>query len=265
MLSQRKIARIGHMIKLMIVWTLAALFTANSLLATLRANFGAGVWLLWAFSAMFIVYGLFHKPIDAFCRQGLGFVLKIVFICGLAVFTGLFVFVAVSGYTGGAKGDEKAIIVLGAGLRGETVTDVLASRLECAEALWRENQSAVVAVTGGQGPREDIPEAVAMKRWLVARGVPEAVILEETESESTEENLLFAGQLLAKAGIGKDAPVVVVTNAFHCYRAGQYARMLGYTQARTAPAGMRLSTVLPSYFREVLAILYLWVFRGKLA
>lgn len=35
---------------------------------------------------------------------------------------------------------------------------------------------------------------------------------------------------------------------------------------RTLPASMNLTTLLPSYLREVLAILYMWVFRrGSLA
>ncbi|MDL2293458.1 YdcF family protein, partial [Ruminococcaceae bacterium OttesenSCG-928-D13] len=260
-----RLDRIEGMLKMTIVWALAALFTANSLLATIRSSFNMGHLVLWLCSVCLILYGIFHKQIDAFCQAGLGRVLKWIFFAGVTVYAGLFIFVAVSGYADQAQGDEKAIVVLGAGLRGERVSDVLRRRLDAALEAWEQNPGAVVVVTGGQGPGENIPEAAAMKKWLVERGVPKEAIIAEDKSVSTEENLLFAQQLLAEAGITPDAPVAVVTNAFHCYRAGQYAKKLGFTDVNTVPASMNVTAILPSYLREVLAILYLWVFKGNLS
>lgn len=246
---------------MIIIWILAVLFTLNSLLITIRTNFNAGTLLMWLASAALVGYGIFHKPIDAFCHQGPGRVLRLLFFIGLGIYAALFAFVAVSGYADQAKGDEEAIVVLGAGLRGEAVGDVLRRRLDKALQAWQQNPTALIVVTGGQGPDEDIPEALAMQRWLVARGVPEECILMEDKSTSTEENLLFAMQLLQQAGISKSAPVAVATNAFHCYRAGRYAERLGFADVRMLPASMNLSTLMPSYMREVLAILYMWMFR----
>lgn len=87
------------------------------------------------------------------------------------------------------------MIVLGAGLRGERVTDLLARRLDAAYDYHLENPNAVIVVTGGQGPGEDIPEARAMKAYLVEKGVPEKQILEEASSTSTEENFCFAREI----------------------------------------------------------------------
>ncbi|MDL2218883.1 YdcF family protein [Ruminococcaceae bacterium OttesenSCG-928-O06] len=253
------------MLKSIITWALAALFTANSIAISLRTNYNAGTLIMWGCSAALVVYGLFHRSIDSFTATPVGRVIKAVFIGGVCLYAALFLFVAVSGYSGRAKGDEKALIVLGAGLRGESVGDLLRRRLVAAYDAWQENPEALLVVTGGQGPGEDIPEAVAMQRWLVEKGVPEACILVEDKSTSTEENLRFAQALLAEKGIGADAPVAVVTNAFHCYRAGRYAEKLGFTSVRTLPASMNLTTLLPSYLREVLAILYMWVFRRQMA
>lgn len=251
---------------MIIVWALAALFTLNSIWITIRTNYNTGHLIMWLCSIALISYGLFHKAIDSFCQKGFGRFLKWLFVAGVVVYAALFVFVAVSGLTGRAKGDEKAIIVLGAGLRGERVGDVLRRRLVAAHEAFEENPDALIVVTGGQGPGESIPEAVAMRRWLVDKGVPEASIIVEDRSVSTEENLLFARQLLEGAGVSSGEPVAVVTNAFHCYRAGQYAKKLGFEEVRTLPASMNLTTLLPSYLREVLAILYMWVFRrGSLA
>ncbi len=249
------------MLKIIFVWLLAALFTANSLSVSIRANLNAGVLMMWGVSAALILYGIFHRQIDRFTAAGVGRVLKFIFFAGLAVFAGLFVFVAASGYTQRARGNEKAIVVLGAGIHGERVGDVLRRRLEAALAAWQNNQSAVIVVTGGQGFQESIPEALAMQRWLVARGVPEETILMEDKSASTQENLTFAATLLEKAGISTTQPIAIVTNAFHCYRARSYAEKLGYTDARTVPASISFTVVLPTYMREVLAILFMWVFR----
>ncbi len=253
------------MVKMSIVWILAIFFSLNSILLTFRTNFSTGHILMWGVSLALVAYGIFHTQIDAFCAEGVGRVLKYCVLGGVAVFAGLFIFVAVSGYSHNAKGDEKAIIVLGAGLRGETVSDLLRRRLEAALAAYEENPNAVLVVTGGQGPGENIPEALAMQRWLVAHGVPEDNILVEDKSTSTEENLQFSIDLLAQRGITTDQPVAIVTNAFHCYRAGSYAEKLGYSAAHTVPASMSPIVFFPSYMREVLAILYMWVFRRSLA
>ncbi|NLW79054.1 MAG: YdcF family protein [Ruminococcaceae bacterium] len=251
----------ANIIKMVIVWALAGLFTLSSLVTILRSNYNFGTVLMWLFSAVFIVYGIFHRQIDAFCAHGFGRVLKYIVYAGVALFVVLFVFVAVSGHTGGAQGNEKAYIVLGAGIRGEKVGDVLRRRLDAALEAWQKNPDALIVVTGGQGPQETITEALAQQRWLLERGVPEDKIVLEDKSESTEENLSFSRRLLAERGIAADEPVGVVTNAFHCYRAGQYAQKLGFTNVRTVPASMNLATLLPSYAREVFAILFMWVFR----
>ncbi|MDL2214116.1 YdcF family protein [Clostridia bacterium OttesenSCG-928-O13] len=253
------------MVKTIIVWILAAFFAGHSIFTTLRNNYTTGLLLMWIITAMLVVYGIWGKHIDAFCAEGLGRVLKYLFFLGVAVFVGLFIFVAVSGYTDGPKGDEKSIVVLGAGLHGERISDTLRRRLSAALETWETNQSAVIVVTGGQGPQEDIPEAVAMRRWLLENGVPDEKILVEDKSTSTEENLTFAMKLLEEHGISAKEPTAVVTNAFHCYRAASYAEKLGFADVRTVPASVGVATVLPSYMREVLAVLYMWVFKRQLA
>ncbi len=250
------------MVKLSIIWVLAALFVCNSLVITLRTNYNAGTLIMWAVSAVLVLYAIFMSPIDAFLAQGFGQVIKYAIWVAIAAFMGMFIFVATSGYANNAKGDERAIIVLGAGLRGEEVGDLLRRRLAAAMELWEQNTDAMIVVTGGQGPHEQIPEALAMQRWLIEQGVPEEAIIVEDKSVSTEENLIFAKGLLAQAGIGATEPVAVVTNSFHCYRAGQYAHKAGFEDVRTLPASMNVSTYIPNTMREVLAIMFMWVFRA---
>ncbi len=248
--------------KIILVWLLAILFLIDSILRAARSNFNVGVLMVYCITAALWVYALFHRQIDALCAHGVGRWLKILFFCGCAVFAGLLAFVAVSGYADTARHDEKAVIVLGAGLRGTRVSNVLERRLTAAYDYYLKNPDVIVVVTGGQGPEEDIPEAQAMKAWLVQKGVPAGQILEEDKSTSTEENFRFARTILEEHGFDAGAPVAYVTNAFHCYRAGRYAALVGFSDARAVPASISASSVLPCYLREVMAVLYYWVFRA---
>lgn len=248
--------------KIIIIWLLAIVFLADSVLRGLRSNFNTGVLMVYCITAALWAYALFHRQIDAFCAHGAGRVLKLLFFCGCTVFAALLAFVAVSGYTHTASHGEKAVIVLGAGLRGTRVSNVLARRLDAACDYYLKNPDAVIVVTGGQGPGEDIPEAQAMKAYLVQKGIPAQQILEEDKSTSTEENFRFARAILEENGFGADAPVAYVTNAFHCYRAGRYAALAGFSDARAVPASISPSSILSCYLREVMAVLYYWVFRA---
>ena len=250
--------------KLYIIWALAVLFLGDSVLRTFRSNFNFGILVIYGITAMLWIYALFHDPIDAFCAVGVERVLRNLFFCGVGLFCALLAFVAVSGYSNPPQRDEQAMIVLGAALRGERLSDVLRRRLDAALAYWQQHPETLIVTTGGQGNGEALPEGQAMRDYLVAQGVPEEQILVDDTSTSTEENLRNARALLEQAGLSADVPVAVVTNAFHCYRAGCYARQAGFSQVRTLPAGISLISVMPCYFREVFAVLYYWVFKSSL-
>lgn len=248
--------------KNMIVWALALFFLGDSLYRMKTSSLNLGPILVYLITTALWIYAIFHKKIDEFCAVGIGRVLKILFFCGCAVYAVLLLFVAVSGYADRPDGDEKAVIVLGAGLRGERVSRLLQCRLDTTWEWWQQHPEAMVVVTGGQGPGESIPEAVAMKRYLVEKGIPAEQIIAEDKSTSTEENFLFAKQLLKEHGIEPKEPVVFVTNAFHCYRAGKYAKLAGFTDVDAQPAGIPPTAIMPCYLREVLAVLYYWVFKS---
>ena len=244
-----------------IVWILAIIFAADTIYISFFTNFTAGTIMMWAITAFLFSYAVFHKEIAVFCRAGFGRFLKFGFLLGVAVFCGLFLFVAISGYTNSVQDDERVFVVLGAGIHGEQVGGILRRRLDASIEAHRRNPDALIVVCGGQGPQEAITEALAMQRYLIAHGIPESSILLEEKSTSTEENLVYAAEILMENGIETDVSIAVVTNAFHCYRAGRYAAMAGFSDVRYLPASMACSAILPAYMREVLAILFLWLFR----
>lgn len=260
--SQSSKRKIFNMIKLVIVWALAAFFLLIGTTARLRGSFNLGIGFLWAAGIFFALYGIFHKPIDAFCAHGIGRIIKYIFYIGLALYVALFLFVAFSGYIDAANGTEPVIVVLGAGLNKEKVSTVLRYRLDTALKLWEKDPNAVIVVTGGQGSDEIIPESLAMQRYLLEQGVPQDKIIMEDQSTSTEENLVFTKEILQNLGYPADTPIALVTNAFHCYRARQYALQAGFTEVHTSPAPMSLLYVVPSYSREIFAVLYYWVFKA---
>ena len=115
------------------------------------------------------------------------------------------------------------IIVLGAGLLGTRVTPLLAARIEKGIELLDYNSDAILIMSGGQGPGEDMAEGDAMAAYAVQKGVSPDRILVERKSRSTEENLLFSRELMGK----KKAKVIVVTTAYHVFRALLLARQQG--------------------------------------
>lgn len=115
------------------------------------------------------------------------------------------------------------IVVLGSGIIGKKVTPLLAAQIERGMELLYSNPNAVLIMSGGQGPGEDIPESVAMAAYAVGKGVDAERIIMEQKSVSTEENLLFSRKL-----IDKEAPkIVIVTTAYHVFRALILAKQQG--------------------------------------
>jgi len=152
--------------------------------------------------------------------------------------------------------EEDAVIVLGAAVWGERVSSVLADRLLMAVEYHTHNPNALIVVSGGQGEGA-ITEAEAMRRFLVAQGVPNEIIIKEDRSTSTLENIKFSKEILDEL-FGDDYSVAIITNHFHIFRAVSMARRQGM-QASGFHAQLR-RRYMPWYFtRESAAVGRLWV------
>ncbi|MEJ2858744.1 MULTISPECIES: YdcF family protein [unclassified Saccharothrix] len=171
------------------------------------------------------------------------------------LFVSLLLYSVLYGKTGRRTGFD-AVVVLGAGLHGDRVPPLLASRLDRAVRLYRREVAAggspVIVVSGGQGADEAVSEALAMQRWLVVAGVPEEAVVLEDQATTTEENLRNSRAVLDS--LGHTGRTVAVTNNYHVFRTAVTARRLrlkmGVIGSRTA------FYFLPSAFlREFVAIL----------
>ena len=217
------------------------------------SSFNFGFIMIGAASCFLIVYGLLFERLSKIKW------LTVSILTGGTFFLGVVLFLSIYGNNSTATFNEEAVIVLGAGIRGETVSRILAYRLDKAIEYSLKNPDAIIIVSGGQGqsPREYITEALAMKRYLVDNGIPEERIIKEESSTSTYENLLFSKEILDSI-FDKPYRVVIITNNFHIFRSAQLARSLGLDVTHSGARIARHSIPL-NYSREFAAVMRMWV------
>lgn len=251
-------------LKLILVDLLAVALAVYGIGLAFTSNFNMGNLIIWVLAAAVCAYAVWHKPIDRWFSAGVGRVCFWGMVAGFAFLAAMLAFVATSGYANPAKGGEQVVVVLGAGLRGDRPSNLLRCRLDKALEYAQANPGCIVITTGGQGMGETVPEGQAMRDYLIAGGLAPERVLQETKSTSTEENFRFAKAILEEQGIDlAGGPVIYVSNAFHCYRAGKYAAMAGFEGARALPAGIPVTSIPTCYLREVFAVLYYWVFKSS--
>lgn len=146
-----------------------------------------------------------------------------------------------------------SVIVLGAGLKGETPTLVLLERLNYAIEYLNKNPTTRAIVSGGQGFGETITEAEAMKRYLVSHGISEDMIIKEEKSTSTYENMKLSKKIYEASTGSRLEKVMIITNDFHMFRSKLLAK-----RADLEPYGISSGTpwyIYPNVFlREYLAV-----------
>lgn len=150
----------------------------------------------------------------------------------------------------------EAVIVLGSGLINGKVPPLLARRLQAARRVFADSlvrgRHPVLIASGGQGADEPIPEAVAMREFLVEDGLDASQIVVEDQSRNTQQNLAFSAEVLQDYTI--TGPVAVVTSDFHALRAAFLMRSVGIS-------GYAVGARTPRYFwataviREYAAVL----------
>jgi len=224
----------------------------NVIIEATVSSFHLGFRLQALAAVAFILYGIFFGRFSkkAHIAAGLACVIPICF----ALFLGAY------GNRSNVDYTEDVVIVLGAGVRGETVSRHLANRLDRTLEYLASNPNAVVIVTGGLGNNAIITEAEASKRYLVARGITAERILLEDQSTSTYENLVFAKEILDEH-FPYGFRAVVVSNDFHIYRAVRTAQRVGLTVSGSGAQTPR-STLPLNYLREMSAVAHMWVTQG---
>lgn len=243
---------------IVLIMTGVAIFL-NGVCLCFTANMTMGTALTVLLGMFLICGGVFYKKIVVLTRNGAGRIIKIMvigLICAELAFAG---FIGGYGRMDTTTFKEDCVIILGAGVRGYNLTPGLKLRLDKSLEYIKKNPDAVVVAAGGKCAQEEITEASAMKKYLVENGVPEERILTEERSTSTRENMRFSKEILDSC-FDRPYTVAFVTNEYHIYRSTQYAKLEGLGKANHLKTSTKWYSIIPSYIRESLAILKLWVF-----
>jgi len=236
---------------------IGVLLLINAIFLFLVTNFNLGTVLQGFVAGLIIIYALcFDRLVRSVHIIGVILcVIPLIFMTCLAIY----------GNCDNTQYNEDVVIVLGAGIRGEQVSITLARRLDEAVNYYHRNPRALIIVCGGQGFQESIPEALAMERYLIAKGIPPAKIIKEEKSTSTYENFSFAREILNNY-FPQGFSSVLITNDFHVYRATKLARYAGISAGHIG-AYTEWYTIPVNYLREMLAVVKMWVMppQGALA
>ena len=219
---------------------------------------------LCATAVLFIFYLLEH-----FARRGhraaawCELALIAALLLGFSLFTVLETMVVRGSFADESDAPVSAVIVLGAGVNGETPSLTLRTRIDAAAAYLEEHPDVPVVLSGGQGPGEAITEAECMRRALVRRGADESRLYPEERSTSTQENLRYSRAILEELGVDPARRVAIVTSDFHLCR----ARLMwgGDTAAVPAhlPSALYFQCLTVNYFiREAFGLAAYFVYGG---
>jgi len=149
--------------------------------------------------------------------------------------------------------ESDCIIVLGCQVKGIYPSPFLQARLNDGIRLYKEGYGKYIIVSGGKGAGEDITEAVAMKNFLLDKGIDKNKIVMEDQSRNTMENLDFSKKVMEGKGF---KTAVVVSNKYHLKRVSLMSKRL---KMNTSYYGVFVSqyrfTEYKGYVREVLGVL----------
>lgn len=220
----------------------------NSLTLLLAISLGVGIAL----------YSYFYLMLPLWLAS-LVFALLFILLYYLVIFSNFFA-ISLIYQLNNPQYDQDYIVVLGSGLiNGYKVSKLLSNRIDIAIDFYNfqiknGGKIPMIIMSGGQGLNEQIPEAEAMKRYAIDKGIPREHILTESNSKNTYENMLFSKQIMDnKSGVDKYKSIFS-TNNFHLFRASLFAKNVNLDANGIGAKTARY--FLPNAFlREFIAIL----------
>lgn len=127
--------------------------------------------------------------------------------------------------------DADCIIILGAGVKGDTPSYILEDRLLQGIELYKMGVSKKLLMSGDHG-RKNYDEVNTMKKFAKNHGVPSQDIFMDHAGFSTYETMYRAGAVF------QAKKVVIVTQQYHLYRSLYVAKKLGL-DAYGVPSDLR--------------------------
>ena len=186
-------------------------------------------------------------------------IIMTIFTIGLVIFIGIESIIIYNGYYHDTQKPDY-LVVLGAGLRGRSISASLLYRLETALDFHEMYPDVKIVVSGGKGEGEDMAEAAAMRNFLVDNGVDQSLIIMEDKSTNTYENFLYTKNVLEEETGKEDFTITIISNNFHMYRAKFLAKEVGFN-TYSYPAPSHKVSALVFYVREFFGVIKAYIFK----
>lgn len=118
------------------------------------------------------------------------------------------------------------ILVLGAAEYYGRPSPVYRARLDHAYMLFTDGMAPLIITSGGAGKDPTYSEGQVGRDYLIARGVPEADLIAETQADNTDESTQRAAVIMRRNGLSS---VLLVSDAYHMFRAKRMMQRQGFT------------------------------------
>lgn len=148
------------------------------------------------------------------------------------------------------------IIVLGAGTRPSGRPSASHERrIRHAYSLYQQGYAPYLLCTGGYTQNHPESEGGACAKLLLSLGAPQAAILMEEVSRSTEENAIEAKKVMDERGF---KTAILVSDNYHLFRASLlfhvYSMDVSVSAAQLTSGPLHWSAVLRNVLREIAAL-----------
>lgn len=155
------------------------------------------------------------------------------------------------------------IIILGAGVNVDGSPGwALERRAGQAAELWKDGYAAYILCTGSQAYQRPRSEAEACREVLIQNGIPPEIIFMETRSRSTQENAVYAHEVMRQNGW---QTALVVTDSYHLLRSHLIFEREGIAFSESPVPASQVYDILfylYSLLREVVALhwlMFVWL------
>ena len=131
------------------------------------------------------------------------------------------------------KYDKDYIIILGSKINDDgTLTPLLKGRvdraIEFGNMQYQINKKKIIYIpSGGKGQDEKISEALAIKNYLIEKGISEKQIIIEDKSANTIQNMRFSKEKIDNNSKKKEVKIGFATTNYHVFRSGVIANDQG--------------------------------------
>ncbi len=162
-------------------------------------------------------------------------------VCAIVLIT----YISIDIYTYGSVNElvkSDAAIVLGAAAWNEKPSPVFEERIRHGIWLYKNGYVDKLIFTGGKGKNSDYSESSVAKKYALENSVPSKDILIEEKSTITQENILYASEIVKENNFSK---VIIVSDPLHMKRAMLLAEDCGL-EAYSSPTPTTLYKTIKS-------------------